>query len=69
VTEIRRFLVVGGAGFIGSHLVERLIERGRVTVFDNLSVGQRSFLSAALGSGRCELVEGDAPDVDRARSV
>jgi UDP-glucose 4-epimerase len=64
VSEIPRFLVVGGAGFIGSHLVERLLERGQVTVFDNLSVGQRSFLSGALASGRCELVEGDALDVE-----
>ena len=54
--------MVGGAGFIGSHLVERLLESGSVTVFDNLSVGKRSFLSGPLASGRCELVEGDARD-------
>lgn len=58
-----RFLVVGGAGFIGSHLAERLVRRGRVTVFDNLSVGRRAFLEAALASGRCELVVGDALDL------
>ncbi len=57
-----RSFVVGGAGFIGSHLVERLIERGPVTVYDNLSVGKRAFLSHALSRG-CELVLGDALDL------
>jgi UDP-glucose 4-epimerase len=58
-----RFFVVGGAGFIGSHLVERLVQRGRVTVFDNLSVGKREFLQGPLASGRCDVVVGDALDV------
>lgn len=45
----RRVLVTGGAGFIGSHLVERLIERGdRVTVVDDLSTGRLSNLHAVL---------------------
>ncbi|HTA92752.1 MAG TPA: NAD-dependent epimerase/dehydratase family protein [Polyangiaceae bacterium] len=58
-----RCFVVGGAGFIGSHLVERLLEGGAVvTVFDNLSVGKREFLSRAL-EGACQLVEGDALDL------
>jgi UDP-glucose 4-epimerase len=52
--------VVGGAGFIGSHLVDLLVERGPVTVYDNLSVGKREFLGAHLASGRVTLVEGDA---------
>ena len=39
-------LVTGGAGFIGSHLVEELVRRGRcVTVIDNLSTGRRSNLT------------------------
>jgi UDP-glucose 4-epimerase len=42
---VRRVLVTGGAGFIGSHLVERLMARGdRVTVVDNLSTGRRGNL-------------------------
>ena len=41
-----RYLITGGAGFIGSHLVEKLITRGdQVTVFDNLSTGSASNLS------------------------
>jgi UDP-glucose 4-epimerase len=45
-------LVTGGAGFIGSHLVDALIERGdRVTVLDNLSTGTRENLVGALERG------------------
>src|SRR5262245_30267771 len=57
-----RFFVVGGAGFIGSHLTDRLVERGSVTIYDNLSIGKRDFLQRALGSGRATLVVGDALD-------
>jgi len=60
-----RSLVVGGAGFIGSHLVDRLVLRGPVTVYDNLSVGKRSFIEEHLASGRATLVEADALDLDR----
>ncbi len=47
-TSQRRCLVTGGAGFIGSHLVEALLARGdHVTVVDNLSTGRRGNLAAA----------------------
>ena len=45
-------LVTGGAGFIGSNLVDGLLARGdRVTVIDNLSTGKRSNLEPALAAG------------------
>src|SRR5438445_9541841 len=42
----RRILITGGAGFIGSHLVERLSGRNRVTVLDDLSTGSLQNLSS-----------------------
>jgi UDP-glucose 4-epimerase len=55
--------VIGGAGFIGSHLVDRLVERGPVTAYDDMSVGKREFLRDPLSSGRAELVVGSALDL------
>jgi len=57
-------LVTGGAGFIGSNLVDALIERGdEVTVIDDLSTGRRENLEAALGRG-AELAEVDIREAE-----
>src|SRR5215211_1318646 len=57
-----RALVTGGAGFIGSNLVDALLERGdEVTILDDLSTGKRENVEAALGNG-AELVELDITD-------
>lgn len=60
-----RSFVVGGAGFIGSHMVDRLVERGPVTIYDNLSVGKRAWIEAHLAAGRATLVEADGLDLAR----
>jgi UDP-glucose 4-epimerase len=60
-----RSFVVGGAGFIGSHMVDRLVERGPVTVYDNLSVGKRGWIEGHLDAGRATLIEADALDLER----
>lgn len=62
----RRVLVTGGAGFIGSHLVDALAARGdRVLVVDNLSVGSRANLQQHQGGDRVELHVADVLDGDR----
>ncbi len=55
-----RILVTGGAGFIGSHLVDELIKAGNeVVVYDNFSSGRKEFLENSLSTGNVELVTGD----------
>ena len=53
-----KFLVTGGAGFIGSHLVRRLSTRGPVTVLDDLSSGKRDNLTSL----RCTFLQGSILD-------
>ncbi len=61
----RLYLVTGGAGFIGSHIVEELVRRGeRVRVVDNLSTGKRENLQHLMGE--IEFMEGDLRDLDTA---
>lgn len=58
---MRKFLVTGGAGFIGSHIVEALVDRGdEVRVLDNLSTGDRANLEPFAAS--IEFIEGDLVD-------
>jgi len=60
-----RHLITGGAGFIGSHLVDMLATRGdSILVLDDLSTGERENLSRALGSNLVELVVGSVLDED-----
>jgi len=64
-----KYLVTGGAGFIGSHIVETLVERGdTVRVLDNLTTGKKENLEAV--AGRFEFFEGDIRDPETcARAV
>ncbi len=60
------YLVTGGAGFIGSHLVEKLVgDNARVRVLDNFTTGKRENIAPFLD--RIELIEGDIADPDICR--
>jgi UDP-glucose 4-epimerase len=62
---VPRVLVTGGAGFIGSHLVERLAEHGEhVTVLDDLSTGRRENLAVVADRADVELIEGSVLDAE-----
>jgi UDP-glucose 4-epimerase len=64
-----RVLITGGAGFIGSHLVDRLLAARQpgepaydIVIFDNLRRGRRTHLEPHLSAGRVRLIEGDIRD-------
>ena len=60
----KKFLVTGGAGFIGSHIVEYLLMHGagKVRVLDNLATGSRNNVALFSGNSRYEFIEGDIRD-------
>jgi UDP-glucose 4-epimerase len=59
-----KFLITGGAGFIGSHLTDRLVKDGHhVTVLDNLVTGRKENLSDHLGGDKVEFTEGSILDL------
>jgi UDP-glucose 4-epimerase len=65
---MRRALITGGAGFIGSSLADRLSADGvEVVIYDDLSSGRREFVAAACAREGVEFVQGDVLDGDRLR--
>ncbi|MFF0091980.1 SDR family NAD(P)-dependent oxidoreductase [Streptomyces canus] len=67
----KKILVTGGAGTIGSNLVDLLAEAGarEIVVLDNFVRGRRANLAQALPSGVVEVVEGDVRDVETVKKV
>ena len=65
-----RYLITGGAGFIGSHLADVLIGRGDdVTALDDVSTGSLDNIAHLLGSNAFALVEGSVLDADLVRKL
>ncbi len=62
---VKKIFITGGAGFIGSHIAEWLINDGyEVTVFDNLSNGKKEFISSLFSNQRMNFIEADITDLD-----
>lgn len=67
---MKTFLITGGAGFIGSHLTDRLLqENNKVIVLDNLSLGRLSNLKEALQNENCIFIEGDILDEELLNNI
>ncbi len=63
-----RYLVTGGAGFIGSHIAEALLDQGEsVRVLDNLATGRETNLAAL--QGRAQLIRGDLRNLEAVRAA
>lgn len=61
--QYKKVFITGGAGFIGSHLTEILVNKGiAVTVFDNLSTGKYSYLKPFIGMKNFKFIKGDLLD-------
>lgn len=64
---ILKYFVVGGAGFIGSHLVRKLLSRevqANITIFDNFSSGRKWHLEEIKDNKQLHIIEGDAKDLE-----
>lgn len=67
----KKILVTGGAGFIGSHLVDELVKNNKVIVIDNFSIGNEKNLKFSKKSGNLKIIRGDItnlPTVKKAMS-
>jgi UDP-glucose 4-epimerase len=70
ITRGRRFFIVGGAGFIGSHIIDYLLKSNNtlaVTVFDNFSSGRSWHFKDHLSDERLKVITGDVKDITALR--
>lgn len=64
-----KYLVTGGAGFIGSHLVDRLVDMGEVTAYDNLSSGKKELIEHHLGRDNFRFIQADLMELDSLKNA
>jgi UDP-glucose 4-epimerase len=69
--DLGKQVLIGGAGFVGSHLIEHMVESGvrEIVVFDNFARGTRQNIAAYEKSGRVKVVEGDILDAKAVEQV
>ncbi|MFA5366018.1 MAG: SDR family oxidoreductase [Candidatus Bathyarchaeia archaeon] len=68
--DFSEILVTGGAGFIGSHIVDRLIsEDTKVRVLDNLSTGEKKNIIQHITKKKCQFIEGDIQDFETVKKA
>ena len=69
---VSRIFISGGAGFIGSHLLRRLLKDAaveRIVVFDNFTSGRHSYIAQSIKDHRVKVVEGDLKDPSAVQSA
>jgi UDP-glucose 4-epimerase len=66
-----KYFITGGAGFVGSHMVDRLLtnKNNEVVVLDNFCSGQRSYLSHHVNDLRLQIIAGDMLDLDAVKEA
>lgn len=64
-----KYFVTGGAGFIGSHMVDALIKEGDVTVFDNLTSGKIDYVAHHQTDDKFKLIEGNLGDLNHLKEA
>ena len=63
---VKKAFITGGAGFIGSHLVDKLVKKGwHVTVYDDLSSGKREFIKGHIGKKYFQFIKADLLDLQK----
>ncbi|UCC39481.1 MAG: NAD-dependent epimerase/dehydratase family protein [Candidatus Aminicenantes bacterium] len=64
-----KYFITGGAGFIGSHMVDELIKEGEVTVFDNLTSGKTDYVAHHQENDKFKFIKGDLGDLSHLKKA